>query len=763
MSTTQRVVRKQLAGAEDLLQGVGTVTQTRGTGTYPIHKLDIPIPTYDIAEMQASSAEFMRLYGSDTVYTDYRRNPEGTIGIPSNLGGVWEPMRSSELLVCGNFATGAYVFSSDCIVALDQQLYNWSGAFPKVVTAGATPATSGGIGAGAWVDRTAVTLKSELNAAVSNSVKYLSSYAAVYANQTEALQAALDELFPKYGSYYNVNALGSGKKLIIDGDYSVAEIDLSYRNYVNIEQTGTLTYSGSVVDGVWIEAKGSSYTKWKCCKLNGADKVGSFIHQSGDGYSSGDSGSHDALTGKGNVTGLDYYRLEMTGQYPGSTKPQFDTIPYISDTTNSYYYSVDDSIFYKPAWKTYSLDGFCLSIGSSAITLIKPILANMNGIKLHPSASYTAFGPVWSLRGGSYGANYAVTNADVGQIDLFGPYLEETPNLFKHAGGTSLARLRHLNVYGGIYAGKSTATRVIDIPTGVEGSIRIDGMRVQEIYGRKIYAPSCSLSLMDYSNSNTTTNQRSYGFQIESVGMLSSEIMSDLGIFSGGCNTNVNANLYVNGNSNSYLGEFPDLDSAINYAVASKAQKVTINVYQDVTINQQHNFSGYIEIKGVTSQRGLVINVMPYIVTGSSLTIGELITVNNPTSGITRLIRNNGGTFEFKGRINFNDGTALVEHYKGESMFNNATQFYGQFIDASYSYATGRIMFKSMTWGTNAIAILGGMASCEIHSSALPASTVNIPAGTKWLTTVAANADCVYQMVTVGGPNPTWKKFGAIV
>lgn len=165
MSTTQRVVRKQLAGAEDLLQGVGTVTQTRGTGSYPIHKLDIPIPTYDIAEMQASSAEFMRLYGSDTAYTDYRRNPEGTIGIPSNLGGVWEPMRSSEYLVCGNFATGAYVFSSDCIVALDQQSYNWQGSVPKVVAAGSTPATSGGVGAGAWVDRTDATLRTELTSA----------------------------------------------------------------------------------------------------------------------------------------------------------------------------------------------------------------------------------------------------------------------------------------------------------------------------------------------------------------------------------------------------------------------------------------------------------------------------------------------------------------------------------------------------------------------------------------------------------------------
>lgn len=95
MSTTQRVVRKQLAGAEDLLQGVGKVTQTRGGGTYDIHKLDIPIPMTDIAEMQASSAEFVRMYWSDTRYTDFRHNPKGTIGLPSTLGGTWEEVGDS--------------------------------------------------------------------------------------------------------------------------------------------------------------------------------------------------------------------------------------------------------------------------------------------------------------------------------------------------------------------------------------------------------------------------------------------------------------------------------------------------------------------------------------------------------------------------------------------------------------------------------------------------------------------------------------------
>jgi hypothetical protein len=44
----------------------------------------------------------------------------------------------------------------------DGHEYSWAGTFPKVVAAGATPATSGGVGAGAWVDRTDVTLRGEL-------------------------------------------------------------------------------------------------------------------------------------------------------------------------------------------------------------------------------------------------------------------------------------------------------------------------------------------------------------------------------------------------------------------------------------------------------------------------------------------------------------------------------------------------------------------------------------------------------------------------
>ena len=68
----------------------------------------------------------------------------------------------------GSFTTGATLTDMRQVLIWevsqggDGHEYGWSGAFPKVVAAGVTPATSGGIGAGAWVDRTDLTLRGEL-------------------------------------------------------------------------------------------------------------------------------------------------------------------------------------------------------------------------------------------------------------------------------------------------------------------------------------------------------------------------------------------------------------------------------------------------------------------------------------------------------------------------------------------------------------------------------------------------------------------------
>lgn len=63
----------------------------------------------------------------------------------------------------GTFAGGYTLTNSRQTLAYGQVEYSWSGAFPKVVAAATTPETTGGIGAGAWVDRTDVTLRLEIN------------------------------------------------------------------------------------------------------------------------------------------------------------------------------------------------------------------------------------------------------------------------------------------------------------------------------------------------------------------------------------------------------------------------------------------------------------------------------------------------------------------------------------------------------------------------------------------------------------------------
>ena len=87
----------------------------------------------------------------------------------------------------GSFAAGATL--TDMRQALvwevsqggDGHEYGWAGSFPKVVAAGATPATSGGIGAGAWVDRSDILLRNELSSVDGDSLVGYANYSQIRA------------------------------------------------------------------------------------------------------------------------------------------------------------------------------------------------------------------------------------------------------------------------------------------------------------------------------------------------------------------------------------------------------------------------------------------------------------------------------------------------------------------------------------------------------------------------------------------------------
>jgi hypothetical protein len=81
-------------------------------------------------------------------------------------------------LVDGSFEEGGTLTSASDVLLHKATgvAYAWYGAFPKVVPAGSTPTTSGGVGVGAWVDRSDVTLRSELSATDGDSLVGYATY-----------------------------------------------------------------------------------------------------------------------------------------------------------------------------------------------------------------------------------------------------------------------------------------------------------------------------------------------------------------------------------------------------------------------------------------------------------------------------------------------------------------------------------------------------------------------------------------------------------
>ena len=145
------------------------------------------------------------------------------------------------------FSTGyTIVDQKQCLLNLaDNKYYQWFGALPKVVPAGSTPATSGGISAGAWVDRTDVTLRGELGetsgAAMIGGIGFTVAEAFAGANDTEILQSAVN------------SAIDDGHIIIkFNRDYVVSGEILNRQEVIFVGQhsiTGAGSYRMRIVRG----------------------------------------------------------------------------------------------------------------------------------------------------------------------------------------------------------------------------------------------------------------------------------------------------------------------------------------------------------------------------------------------------------------------------------------------------------------------------------------------------------------------------------
>lgn len=120
---TVRNVKKNLAGQQDLLPGLGPYEQIR-------------------------RGQLVTVDGPARGYFELWIRSYAEVGLP----------------VKGTFEDGAILTTADDIAVhlVGGVAYSWGGSFPKVVPAGSTPATTGGVIAGAWRPRTDETLWDEL-------------------------------------------------------------------------------------------------------------------------------------------------------------------------------------------------------------------------------------------------------------------------------------------------------------------------------------------------------------------------------------------------------------------------------------------------------------------------------------------------------------------------------------------------------------------------------------------------------------------------
>jgi hypothetical protein len=140
-------------------------------------------------------------------------------------------------LVDGSFEEGAVISGWPDVVwsQTDGKYYQWYLDEAKTIAAGSTPATSGGIGAGAWVDRTDVTLRSELSSAFGVSLVG-GAGVRIKTSQAGGLSSALDYV------------IANGGTVDVDVDETITSISkiLSGKDIAIVSSGGTITITPNI-------------------------------------------------------------------------------------------------------------------------------------------------------------------------------------------------------------------------------------------------------------------------------------------------------------------------------------------------------------------------------------------------------------------------------------------------------------------------------------------------------------------------------------
>lgn len=153
------------------------------------------------------------------------------------------------------------------------EYYRWDGALPKHVDAGSTPATSGGVGVGAWVGIGDASLRAML-ATVAGAGMIGTAHRGTLASDLNAIDRRPDG----YGNSI-VNVLANGKDVQIEKDVSATAHITLEANQVFDGAGGKLTISSQTESGIVSDARSS--TNKDFIRISSAKIIGTVVDTDG--------------------------------------------------------------------------------------------------------------------------------------------------------------------------------------------------------------------------------------------------------------------------------------------------------------------------------------------------------------------------------------------------------------------------------------------------------------------------------------------------
>ena len=249
-----------------------------------------------------------------------------------NHRAMWERLcaEAGLVLVAGSFEEGGTINATNEVLwwKTGASIFAWGTNEAKTVPANSTPATSGGIGAGAWVDRTDETLRSAINVVV----KRFASVADMVADTSLQLGQVVETV-----SYYSGSNVGGNKYTIVNPATGSADggsyINLSnnlqakaiFENGIRFSQFGAIPADSTIWNDFNLPYEGTDSTSFIINCITFLQKVGTtyrdsyFLQPVGDleGHTyivTGDNPLGCHYPGLGNAGAAYYYKMQ-NGQF----------------------------------------------------------------------------------------------------------------------------------------------------------------------------------------------------------------------------------------------------------------------------------------------------------------------------------------------------------------------------------------------------------------------------------------------------------------